>query len=682
MDATSNGWPVGCRHNVTNSEPTTHKGTLHSLPTPGMKAGINDIDKQQPAPLAQRTANYVLPADKLLGQCLSNTDAAKALPATSLVMSYDRWLDYLQSTKEPMSPSSLAMIESARDRVTPFEQLVFMVELSGGFGDLNLYIECIRCFKRLSTNTIKRIVFTGDIKTLTEKLPPLISGFSQASHALAQGSFSKGTVSKSTVSKSTTPCHRAPIKSPYSDPRSATSGKLFGIDYVVSDKMPNASDRVLYVYTINDSEAKLPANCQSVQIVNYRWFNSSNKREGGVVLNKENHLPVYPCEVMSGIMSTGELHAELGRSFAELGANCENRLYASPAAVTSLLVDMFTRAAAGKIHLAFCYHSVGMNYWQYSLYIQAALKCCADKPIFLIAPIIYDVPNFLTVRGRKKLINEMSVDFFDIRILTDKSTIDMTNNNRVTVINTGTLPKRVVEMVGLFSTLPGFGPGASTANLFECLGIPYLGQDGHDITTAGDATTVERWQFINRVFDFKPYALHEFVDSCKKTDGHVKRLILENWFNPRPGTKTDPEDLGPVAATFLHHFFQGTENIVPQLITLSPAQSKDYIDRLLANESLIQQYIDYIQSKSTTIIADYLLSATAADGEFRQHAAMLQERALNPENNTLIEAIKRQLTSNSTLTIAQSLNQIISQAISALCNALLTARTPPSDDHA
>ena len=650
MDVNSNGWPVGCHHNVTNSEPTTHPGTLHSLPTLGMKAGVNNINTLQSAPLAQRTANYVLSADKLLGQCLSNTDVAKALPATGPVMSYDRWLQYLRSTKEPISPASLAMIESASDRVTPFEQLVFMVELSGGFGDLNLYIECIRCFKRLSTNTIKRIVFTGDIKTLTEKLPPLISGFSQASHALVQGTISKGA----------TPCHRAPIKNLYSEPRSATSGKIFGIDYVVSDQMPNASDRALYVYTVNDSEAKLPANCQSVQLVNYRWFNSSNEREGGVVLNKENHLPVYPCEVMSGIMSTSELHAELGRSFAELGANCENHLYASPAAVTSLLVDMFARAAAGKIHLAFCYHSVGMNYWQYSLYIQAALKCFADKPIFLIAPIIYDIPNYLTVRGRKKLINEMSVDFFDIRILTDKSTIDLTNNNRVTVLNTGTLPKRVVEMAGLFSTLPGFGPGASTANLFECLGIPYLGQDGHDLTTAGDAATVQRWQFINRVFDFKPFALQEFVDSCKTTDASVKRLVLENWFKPKPATETDPEDLVPVAATFLHHFFQGTE-IVPQLITLSPAQSKDYIDRLLANECLIQQYIDYIQSKSTTIIADYLLSATAADGEFRQHAALLQERALNPENNTLIEAITRQLTSNSTLTIAQSLHQAISR---------------------
>lgn len=649
MDVTSDGWQVDCRHNLTGKEPTTHQSTLHSLPTLGMKAGINDIDKQQPAPLAQRTANYLLPADKLLGQCLSNTDAAKALPATGLVMSYDRWIQYLQSTKEPMSPSSLAMILSARDRVTPFEQLVFMVELSGGFGDLNLYIECIRCFKRLSTNTIKRIVFTGDIKTLAEKLPPLISGFSQAPNALAQD---------------TTACHLAPTRNAYNEPRSATSGKLFGIDYVVSDKISNAGDRALYVYTVNASKAKLPTNCQSVQIVNYRWFKSSNQREGGVVLNQENHLPVYPCEVMAGITSTGELHAELGRSFAELGANCENRLYASPAAVTSLLVDMFARAAAGKIHLAFCYHSVGMNYWQYSLYIQAALKCCADKPIFLIAPIIYDAPNFLTVRGRKKLINEMSVDFIDIRILTDKSAVDLTNNNRVTVINTGTLPKRVVEMVGLFSTLPGFGPGASTANLFECLGIPYLGQDGHDLTTAGDAATVQRWEFINRVFDFKPFALHEFANSCKTRNDSIKRLVLEDWFNPRPATETDPEDLGPVASTFLHHFFQGTE-IVPQLITLSPAQSKDYIDRLLANEPLIQQYIDYIQSNSTTIIADYLLSATAADGEFRQHAALLQERALNPENNTLIEAIKRQLTSNPTLTIAQSSNQVISQAISA-----------------
>ena len=435
--------------------------------------------------------------------------------------------------------------------------------------------------------------------------------------------------------------------------------------------MPHASDRALYVYTVNDSEAKLPVNCQSLQLVNYRWFKSSNEREGGVVLNKENHLPVYPCEVMSGIMSTSELHAELGRSFAELGANCENRLYASPAAVTSLLVDMFARAAAGEIHLAFCYHSVGMNYWQYSLYIQAALKCFADKPIFLIAPIIYDVPNYLTVRGREKLINEMSVDFFDIRILTDKSTIALTNNNRVTVINTGTLPKRVVEMAGLFSTLPGFGPGASTANLFECLGIPYLGQDGHDLTTAGDAATVQRWQFINGVFDFKPFALQEFVDSCKTTDASVKRLVLEIWFKPRPASETDPEDLGPVAATFLHYFFQGTE-IVPQLITLSPAQSEDYIDRLLANESLIQQFIDYIQSKSTTIIADYLLSATATDGEFRQHAALLQERALNPENNTLIEAITRQLTSNPTLTIAQSLNQAISCLIQCIIRRLNT----------
>ena len=149
MDVSSNGWQVGCRHNLTNSDPTTHQSTLHSLPTLGMKADRNHIDKQQSIPLEQRTANFVLQADKLLGKCLSNTDATKALPATGLAISYGSWLRYLQSTKVPMSPASLAMIESAKDRVTSFEQLVFVVEPSGGFGDLNLYIECIdmsQCF--------------------------------------------------------------------------------------------------------------------------------------------------------------------------------------------------------------------------------------------------------------------------------------------------------------------------------------------------------------------------------------------------------------------------------------------------------------------------------------------------------------------------------------------------------
>ena len=661
MDVTSNGWRKDCHHNVTNWDPTTRQITLHSLPTPGMKADRTHIDKQQSASLEQRTANYVLQADKLLGKCLANTDAAKVLPTTGLVMSYDSWLQYLHATKEPTSPALLEMIKSARDRVTPFEQLVFMVEPALGFGDLNLYIECIRCFQRLCTNAIKRIEFTGDKTTLTEKLPPLISGFSQASNALVQD---------------TRACQPAPIKNPYNDIRSATSGKIFGIDYVVSDKMCNASDRALYVYTVNDSKDKLPTNCQSVQIVNYRWFKSCNEREGGVVLNKENHLPVYPCEILTGLTSTAELHAELSSSFAELGANCENRLYASPPAVTSLLVDIFAQAAAGKIHLAFCYHSLGMNYQQYSLYIQAALKCFGDKPIFLIVPKIYDFPNYLTARGHKLLTNEISVDFIDIRILTDKSAIDLTNKNRVTVINTGTLPKRVVELAVLFSTLPGFGPGASTANLFECLGIPYLGQDGHDLTTAGDPATAQRWQFINSVFDFKLFALQELVDSFKKSDGGFKRAILEHWFNPRQDTETDPQDLGPIASTFLHHFFQGTE-IVPQFITLSPAQSNDYINRLLANEPLIKQYIDYIQSKSTTIIADFLLSATTADGEFRQHAKILQEKALNPENNTLLEAIKRQLTFSPALTITQSLYQAISRTISSLtrCNIRCTNAT-------
>ena len=217
------------------------------------------------------------------------------------------------------------------------------------------------------------------------------------------------------------------------------------------------------------------------------------------------------------------------------------------------------------------------------------------------------------------------------------------------MINTGILPKRVVELAGLFSTLPGFGPGASTANLFECLGVPYLGQDGHDLTTVGDARTVQRWQFINSVFDFDIFELYRVIESLDTSCDTSKRNDLEMWFDPKYKDPKKPYGLRSTASTFLHHFFQGSD-VALEFISLSREQSKDYIDRLLANKSLFKQYFDYINKESITIIANYLLSATAPDGEFRNHATILQERALKPENNTLLEVIRRHLSFNPALT--------------------------------
>jgi len=66
---------------------------------------------------------------------------------------------------------------------------------------------------------------------------------------------------------------------------------------------------------------------------------------------------------------------------------------------------------------------------------------------------------------------------------------------------------------------------------------------------------------------------------------------------------------------------------------------------------------NYIHRESITIIADYLRSATAPDGEFRNHAIVLLEGALNPLNNTLLEVIKRHLSTKPALTTTQSFFQ-------------------------
>ena len=141
------------------------------------------------------------------------------------------------------------------------------------------------------------------------------------------------------------------------------------------------------------------------------------------------------------------------------------------------------------------------------------------------------------------------------------------------MIETGALPKRVVELTALFSTLPGFGPGASTANLFECLGVPYLGQDGHDLTTAGDVATAQRWQFINGVFDLNLFEMQQALGSVTSRDTG-KRSALRDWLDP---TDYEVVENRPVyiASTFLHHFFAGT-SVAPNFVTLSSEQSENY----------------------------------------------------------------------------------------------------------
>ncbi len=96
---------------------------------------------------------------------------------------------------------------------------------------------------------------------------------------------------------------------------------------------------------------------------------------------------------MAGITSKNRLEAEIAQSFAELCSNGKGSIYTSPTEVSSLLGEIFSQAAAGKIHMAFCYHSQGMRYQQYSLYIEAALKCFGDKPIIFIAPRVHDISN-------------------------------------------------------------------------------------------------------------------------------------------------------------------------------------------------------------------------------------------------------------------------------------------------
>ncbi len=622
MDITSSEWQADYRHTLpTKRDPATYQLPSQPLPTTGLKTDRAQIDKQLPPPLVQRSIAFAHLADPLLGNCLANTGSTRAMSSTGLVMDHDSWLQYLQSSTIPVSPTTLAMVEVARERVMPFGQLIFVVEPSLGFGDLNLYIECIRCFKRLSPNTIQRIEFTGDSWMLETKLAPLISGFSQND----------------------------------TDPAKPSGcGKIFGIDYIVTDKTTDVGADALYVYTVNDSENKLPPNCQSIQIVNYRWFRTYNFREDGIVLNQENHLPVYPCEITAGITSINELHTVMVQSFEELSANSKYHLYTSPPAVASLLGNILSQAAADKIHLAFCYHSDGMTYQQYRLYIQAALKCFGEKPIIFIVPNVCLPlqPTYLSAKGQKILATDVNVEFIDTTVLSAGTVINLQKNNQVTVINTDMLPKRVVELIGLFSTLPGFGPGASTANLFECLGIPYLGKHGHEITTAGDSATAQRWWFINCVFEFQMSALHEVIELFKESSDVDKRCILENWFDSKPGTITEPRNKDCIASTFLHHFFQCTD-VAIEFIELTPAQRTDYIDRLLADDSLLKQYITYLHNESVTIIADYLLSATDPNGEFRKHAKILQAKALNPVNNTLLEAIKRQLSVKSALAAIQ-----------------------------
>ena len=161
---------------------------------------------------------------------------------------------------------------------------------NSGYGNLNLFIEFLRNFVRLSPGTLSLIRFAGCTETLRNKLPNLLSGL---------------------------PDHEVGDLITREDDRLLSLGKtpdkLFGIPYITQDRRPIGllSENTLQIYTVLEYFKTSP-KAPLFQITNYRFFPEAVEKD--LLQNQENHLPIYPYEVSKNTSTRQLMQREIADS--------------------------------------------------------------------------------------------------------------------------------------------------------------------------------------------------------------------------------------------------------------------------------------------------------------------------------------------------------------------------------
>ncbi|WP_257283605.1 hypothetical protein [Endozoicomonas sp. SESOKO1] len=178
----------------------------------------------------------VLPANVKNSKEPSIIKISATLESVDCLISKDKqWLSFLQDffRQTPIQSSSIDRILTLQTEAGKIEEIIFLLEdrqHNKGYGNLNLFIEFLRNFVRLSPGTLHRIRFSGCEYTLGNKLPNLISGLPDRyiDDAAIHGDITDRLSSSETEPK-----------------------KIFGIPYIVEPGQPKEfiSKNTLQIYT-------------------------------------------------------------------------------------------------------------------------------------------------------------------------------------------------------------------------------------------------------------------------------------------------------------------------------------------------------------------------------------------------------------------------------------------------
>ena len=559
------------------------------------------------------------------------------LQADRLIPKDNQWLTFLRDffMQTPISTSSIKKILSLQKKASEVEEIIFLVEDSSynmGYGNLNLFIEFLRNFIRLSPGTLNLIRFSGCEDTLRNKLPNLLSGLPDhdMDDLIIHGNKK----------------HR--LSSP-------GTNKIFGIPYIIQSIIPGKhfSKNILQIYTFWDEFSFNVSNKAPLfQIANYRFFPATVNAHA--LQNKENHLPIYPYEVSRNTSTIELIRMEVANSLQAIN---RKTIGCDTEKLTQFFTELLQSAKENKIYLALFYHASGMTEYEYYNYTTAAKEIFSDKPVIVIAPI--NEERYMSENGRKELINAGKVRFstnYSFNFTTEKS-----HKDTVTVFEFKFLPKRLFELVCYFSNIPIFAPGASTANIAQCFNKPYLGSFGHQMPAISNPEVSGRWEVVNDALYFNSLRMQKAKSALLTMS--KKQIKLSRGDNLKCWRKPENAHLklkiihdaitAPVlsyrglTSTLLPHFFNGTDTSkIYKHHRISTDDRESYFARLI-DESRLPDFCQYVCDQANEIMLTYMSQATKPGGTFYELARELQHKALHPDNNMMLEVLERNLPNHS-----------------------------------
>ena len=551
--------------------------------------------------------------------------------ADDLISQDKQWISFLKVFfKEiPIQEPSMDRITSVQRKAGKIEEIIFLIEeytFNRGYGNLNLFIEFLRNFVRLSPGTLSLIRFTGCTKTLHNKLPNLLSGLPDYG---VDDSITDGDGRLLSLRK--------------------TPDKIFGIPYMIQDKIPIdlLSKNTLQIYTVWDSFDTSP-KAPLFQITNYRWFPKCVKSD--LLKNLENHLPIYPYEVSKNTSTPQLMQREIANSLQTM--NLASHGYDTEK-LTHFFTELIQLAKEDKIYLALSYHSSGMEKHRYYNYANAVKSRFSDKPIIIIAP--RKRKHYLSEKGRKELCDTGKLRFstdYTLHFINEKSFKD-----NVTVYEFSYLPKRLFELVCYFSNIPIYAPGASTANIAQCLNKPYLWSTGHEMPTIGKPEVLGRWKVVNDAFRLDSFGIQKAKLALLTMSKEQIRLSDSDNYKLWQDPENAHLELSNISkkmtnhiltyrgliAALIPHFFNGTDTSKIHEYPVTTGDDRQRYFTQLLDEGRLAEFCQYVCDQSNEILVDYMSRATTPGESFYELTRELQQKALHPDNNMMLEVLERNL---------------------------------------